>query len=102
MSASTRTKWGYLVNASGGTGAVTVYAGPNAGTNINVLPAVISMSMAGSATTDYAVLTDGDNNIVAQLIAQGANYQVLGGVRIPGLTCQCFGGTNGTVAIYVS
>ncbi len=98
MSTSTKTTWGYIVNASAGTGSVSVYA---YNTSTFAFPSIMAVSMAGSATTDYAILSDTAGNIVGQLIAQGANYQVLGGIRLAGLTCQVFGGTNGTVSIFV-
>lgn len=101
MSITTQVAWGYLVNASSGTGSVTVYTGPNAGSNRNFMPSIVAVAMAGSATTDYAVLTDGAGNVVLQVIAQTGQFSFqLGGVRVPGLTCQVFGGTNGTVSIF--
>lgn len=102
MSLATRTSFGYYVNASSGTGSVTVYSGASKGAAINALPVVMAVSMAGSATTDYANITDDAGNIILQVRAlSSSSYVITGVARFDGVTCQMFGGTNGTVAIFV-
>lgn len=99
MSASSRTVWGYYVSASGGTGAVTVVTGIKA-TQAPI--AVMTICVTGSATTDYAVISDGTGNLLCNIPALTGNSSIiLGGARMDGLSVQCYGGTNGAVAIFV-
>lgn len=96
--ASSRTMWGYYVNASGGTGSVTVVTKVQA----NQAPlSIMTICVTGSATTDYAVVSDAAGNLLCNVPAlTGSSSIILGGARVEGLAVQCYGGTNGAVAIF--
>ena len=95
--ASTQTQWGYFINASGGTGAITVFNRSDKGF---ISPKLFSISVAGSATTDYATMTDYNGKVLVTV--PSSNTQIIGGARMDGLTVQVYGGTACTVSIFNS